>query len=198
MGAAMHIFLTTDRLVLRQFTMTDEDNAVELDSDPDVMRYLNGGRPTPRDEIHTRYLPAWMSYYTRYTGYGFWAAEADGEFIGCVNLRPPIGASPDEPELGYRLRKSAWGNGYATEISRALIDKAFTDCGAQRVFADTLAVNKGSRRVLEKAGLTLVGTFCEDEPHHIPGQELGEVVYAITRGEWQTTRSSRERQCTSS
>src|SRR5882757_1199467 len=184
----MHTFLTTDRLVLRQFTMADEDNAVELDSDPDVMRYLNGGRPTPRDEIHTRYLSAWMSYYTRYTGYGFWAAEADGEFIGCVNLRPPVGASPDEPELGYRLRKSAWGKGYATEISRALIDKAFTDCGAQRVFADTLAVNKGARRVMEKAGLKLIRIFHQAWPDPIPGDELGDTEYAITRQEWLAQR----------
>ncbi len=188
----MGIVLTTDRLVLRQFTMADEDNVVDLDSDPDVMRYINGGRPTPRAEVRTVYLPGWMSYYARYPGYGFWAAEADGEFIGCVNLRPPAGHPTDEPELGYRLRKSAWGKGYATEISRALVDKAFTDCGAQRVYADAIIVNAASRRVMEKAGLTLVRTF------HTPGEEFDEVEYGITRTEWLASRSPREQRCTSS
>ena len=184
----MHIFLTTDRLVLRQFTMADEDNAVELDSDPDVMHYINGGRATPREEIRTDYLPAWLSYYTRFDGYGFWAAEADGKFIGWFHLRPPAGSPPDEPELGYRLRKSAWGKGYATEGSRALIDKAFTDCGAQRVFALTMAVNTGSRRVMEKAGLKLIRIFHQDWPDPIPGDELGDTEYAITRQEWLAQR----------
>ncbi|HEY3608472.1 MAG TPA: GNAT family N-acetyltransferase, partial [Pseudonocardiaceae bacterium] len=113
-------------------------------------------------------------------------------FIGCVNLRPPAGHPTDEPELGYRLRKSAWGKGYATEISRALVGRAFTDRDARRVYADAVIVNTASRRVLEKAGLTFVRTF------HTPGEELDEVEYAITRAEWLATRSSGERRCTSS
>jgi RimJ/RimL family protein N-acetyltransferase len=180
----MDIFLTTDRLVLRRFTMADEDNAVELDSDPDVMHYITGGQATPREEIRTDYLPAWLGYYTRYPGYGFWAAEADGRFIGWFHLRPPADSPSDEPELGYRLRKSVWGKGYATEGSRALIDSAFTESGAQRVFAHTMAVNQGSRRVMEKSGLTLLRTFHQDWPYPIPGDHLGDVEYAITRPEW--------------
>jgi RimJ/RimL family protein N-acetyltransferase len=179
-----NVFLTTERLVLRQFTMADEDNAVELDSDPDVMHYITGGRASSREEIRADYLPSWMGYYTRYPGYGFWAAEADGAFIGWFHLRPPVGSPPDEPELGYRLRKAAWGKGYASEGSRALIDRAFADFGAQRVFAHTMAVNKASRRVMEKVGLVLTRTFHEDWPDHIPGEEFGEVEYAITRTEW--------------
>lgn len=92
---------------------------------------------------------------------------------------------PDEPELGYRLRKGAWGKGYATEGSRALIDKAFTELGATRVFAETMVVNTASRRVMEKAGLRLVRTFHADWPVRIPGDEHGDVEYAIPREEWQ-------------
>ena len=55
-----------------------------------------------------------------------------------VPFRPREGASPDEAELGYRLRKSAWGNGYATEGSRALIRKGFTEFGVQRVVAEAM------------------------------------------------------------
>ena len=86
-------FLETERLTLRQFTPDDVDNLVELDSDPEVMRYITGGRATPREEIERRELPAFLAYYTRADGYGFWAAveKATGDFIGWFHLRPHDG-----------------------------------------------------------------------------------------------------------
>ena len=57
------IFLETERLILRRFTPDDVDLLVELDSDPDVMRYINGGRPTPQEEIETDILP-WFLHGT--------------------------------------------------------------------------------------------------------------------------------------
>lgn len=182
----MDVFLETDRLVLRRFTAADLDNLVELDSDPDVMRYITGGRPTPREQVRDEVLPAFLAYYERFAGYGFWAAveKATGQFIGWFHLRPPEGANPDEPELGYRLLRSAWGKGYATEGSRALIHKAFTEFGARRVYAETMAVNRGSWRVMEKAGMRLVRTFRQPWPDRIEGDEHGDVEYALTRAEW--------------
>jgi RimJ/RimL family protein N-acetyltransferase len=184
----MEVFLETDRLILRRFTPDDVDNLVELDSDPDVMHFITGGRATPREEIERDVLPAFLGYYERYAGYGFWAVieKATGDFVGWFHLRPPPdGGQPDEPELGYRLRKSAWGKGYATEGSRALIRKVFTDLGARRVFAETMVVNTASRRVMEKAGLKLVRTFHQPWPDPIPGDEHGDVEYALTREEWE-------------
>jgi RimJ/RimL family protein N-acetyltransferase len=183
----MRVFLETDRLVLRRFTHDDVDNLVELDSDPVVMRYLTGGRPTPSEEIRDEVLPAFLAYYKRFAGYGFWAAveKATGQFLGWFHLRPPEGAPVDEPELGYRLRRSAWGQGYATEGSRALIHKAFSELGARRVFAETMAVNSASRRVMEKAGLRLVRTFRRPWPDPIEGDEHGEVEYALSKAEWE-------------
>jgi RimJ/RimL family protein N-acetyltransferase len=93
-------------------------------------------------------------------------------------------------ELGYRLRKSAWGHGYATEGSRALIAKGFTEFGVRRVYATTMSVNTASRRVLEKAGLRFVRTFHQDWPDPIPGDHLGDVEYALTRAEWQEQQVS--------
>jgi RimJ/RimL family protein N-acetyltransferase len=109
--SSMSIFLETERLVLRRFTEDDVDNLVELDSDPDVMRFINGGRPTPRHEIESDVLPAFLDYYERFAGYGFWAAveKSTRRFVGWFHFRPAKGASADEIELGYRLRKSAWG-----------------------------------------------------------------------------------------
>src|SRR5450755_1183672 len=64
----MQTFLETDRLTLRRFTEADEDNPFELNSDPEVMRFLNGGKPTPRDEVRTRIIPAFLGYYERFEG----------------------------------------------------------------------------------------------------------------------------------
>jgi RimJ/RimL family protein N-acetyltransferase len=184
---ANHVFLETDRLVLRRFTDSDLDLLVELDSDPEVMRYITGGEATSRVEMESEVLPAFLSYYERFDGFGFWAAieKSSGTFIGWFHLRPGPGAPIDEPELGYRLRSSAWGNGYATEGSRALIHKAFTELGATRVVAGTMAVNVRSRRVMEKAGLALVRSFHQDWPYRIDGEDEGDVEYALCKADWE-------------
>jgi len=182
----MHVFLETERLVLRRFTEDDVGNLVELDSDPDVMRFINGGRPTPRHEIENDLLPKFIDYYARYAGYGFWAAieKSTGRFVGWFHFRPAKAAHPNEVELGYRLCKSAWGKGYATEGSRALIDKGFAELGVQRVVAFTMVVNVASRRVMEKAGLRYVRTFHQPWPDCIEGEEEGDVEYALLRSQW--------------
>jgi RimJ/RimL family protein N-acetyltransferase len=189
------IFLETERLVLRRFTEDDVENLVELDSDPDVMRFINGGRPTPREEIESEVLPAFLGYYERFAGYGFWAAveKSTTQFVGWFHFRPVEAARPDDVELGYRLRKSAWGKGYATEGSRALIDKGFAETGVERVFATTMVVNVASRRVMEKAGLRFVRKFHQPWPDHIEGEEQGDVEYALLRSEWERPSLSRPR-----
>jgi RimJ/RimL family protein N-acetyltransferase len=185
-GASMQIFLETERLVLRRFTEDDVDNLVELDSDPDVMHFITGGRLTPRDEIQNEVLPAFLGCYERFAGYGFWAAleRSTEQFVGWFHLRPAEGAPPGEVELGYRLRRSAWGKGYATEGSRALIRAGFEELGAARVVASTMVVNVASRRVMEKAGLKFVRGFHQPWPYYIEGEEEGDVEYALDRSEW--------------
>jgi len=184
------VFMETDRLVLRRFTQDDLELIVELDSDPEVKRYIDGGAAVDREEL-TETLAWWLGYYERYDGYGFWAAieKASGEFLGWFHLRPGAGAAPFEPELGYRLRREVWGCGYATEGSRALIDKAFAELGAERVNASTMVINSGSRRVMEKAGLRYVRTFNAEWPVSIPGDEEGDVEYAIDRAQWEQDRA---------
>ena len=183
----MQVFCETQRLVLRRFTMADVDNLVCLDADPGVMHFITGGIPTAREEIEQEILPAFLAYYERFEGYGFWAAieKPTGQFLGWFHLRPREGASLDEAELGYRLRKSAWGKGYATEGSRALIRMGFTEFGVRRVVAETMAVNLASRRVMEKAGLTLARSFHRPWPYPIEGDDLGDVEYALDKADWE-------------
>jgi RimJ/RimL family protein N-acetyltransferase len=182
------VVLETPRLALRQFTEDDVENLFELNSDPEVMRYLTGGRPTPRAEIRDTIIPFHLASYERFDRLGTWAAQTreTGEFLGWFHFRPGPDQDLSNVDLGYRLRRSAWSLGYATEGSRALIDLGFTELGVDRVFAHTMTVNTASRRVLEKCGLTLVRTSPWEGTNHIEGSEQGTVEYALTRSEWRT------------
>jgi RimJ/RimL family protein N-acetyltransferase len=185
-----HVILETPRLAVRQFTEDDVDNLFDLDSDPEVMRYLTGGLPTPRERIRDQVIPHHLGVYKRLDRLGTWAAEsaATGEFLGWFHFRPGPDGDITNIDLGYRLRRAAWNKGYATEGSRALIAMGFTDLGVKRVFAHAIAANTASRHVMEKCGLTLVRTIPYEGPYPIEGGEHGEVEYALTRADWDAAR----------
>ena len=198
----MNLYLETERLILRRFTEDDVDLLVELDSDPEVMRYITGGSATPRETIENEILPAFLAYYEHGDRYGFWAAieKSTGEFIGWFHLRPPYGSSdPDAPELGYRLRREAWGKGYATEGSLALIHKGFTELGISRVTAIAYEYNHASRRVLEKCGLSILRIF-RFTPEELAADgvdpnvvwEGNDLEYALDRDDWLHRQAVRE------
>jgi RimJ/RimL family protein N-acetyltransferase len=182
----MDVVLTTERLILRRFTPDDLDLLVELDSDPEVMRFLTNGKPTPYATVRDEILPKIINGYAAQPRHGKYATvdRSSGRFLGWHSLAFPADGDESQAELGYRLRREAWGHGYAAEGARALVDDAFTARGLRRVYAQTMAVNTGSRRVMEKAGLRYARTFHLDFDDPIPGTELGEVEYAITREEW--------------
>ncbi|MER7852887.1 GNAT family N-acetyltransferase [Streptomyces bacillaris] len=181
------VLLETGRLRLRPFTAADAPGLLALDNDPEVMRYINGGRPVSADDIRERTLPRLLHDHPCTGTRGFWAAEekATGAFLGWFELRPLADHDPAVVELGYRLNRASWGHGYATEGARALIRKGFADLGAERVTANTMAVNAASRRVMEKAGLTFLRAYTEEWPDAIEGSEHGEVEYVLTREEWE-------------
>ncbi len=185
------LFLETDRMALRRFTRDDIAHVVALDSDPLVRRFVEDGEPATAERA-ARIIDHWLAIHEQSPHFGFWAAiEKDGgRFLGWFHLRPAGGAR-DEPELGYRLMSSAWGQGFATEGARALIDNGFQTSALTRVVADTMAVHTASRRVMEKAGMRLERTFRADWPVRIPGDEQGDVEYAITRAEWEVSRTQR-------
>lgn len=180
--------LETTRLILRPFTESDVDHLFDLHNDPEVMRFINGGQPTSRKALLDETLPRLTRRYPGMAGHpGFWAAEdrANGRFAGWFAFRPLDADHCAVVELGYRLRRAVWGQGFATEGSSALIHRGFTELGVQRVIAQTMTVNDRSRRVMEKAGLHWVRTFHMDWPDVIEGGELGDVEYALTRRRWQ-------------
>ena len=120
----MEVILETERLVLRRFTAADVDPLFVLHNDPDVMRFLTGGKLVSRREVE-------REYRERFAGHGYWVAgeRVTGEFLGRFALHPTVGRDPDEVELGYRLRQAAWGRGYATEGAHALIRTSFAEMG---------------------------------------------------------------------
>ena len=203
----MHILLETERLTLRRFTAADLDHLYALDNDPAVMRYINGGGPTPRAVIERDVLPVFLEYDARHPGFGFWAAvhrtgidRGDGEWLGWFSFRP-TGDEPGKVVLGYRLRRSAWGQGYATEGARALLQKGFEEWGVRRVGATTYEKNRASRRVMEKLGMRMVRRFrlteeeiARSDTYHAESVEVwdgDDVEYAIERPEWQALVSNR-------
>jgi RimJ/RimL family protein N-acetyltransferase len=179
--------LRTPRLAIRQFTGDDVDNLFDLNGDPEVTRYL--GRSASREVLRDQIIPFHLDVYQRLDRLGTRAAESadSGQFLGWCHFRPSPDGDITNIDLGYRLRRSTWNKGYASEGSRALINMGFTDLGIQRVFAHTMTVNLASRRVMEKCGLTLVRTSPYEGPDSdvIDGAEHGEVEYALTKSEWQ-------------
>jgi len=183
--------LHTDRLLLVPLADEHLELEVELDADPEVLRYLYG-RPRTRPEVaaaHGRRL----AQADQVDGLGFWMAfrRADDDFVGLLML--PAAHGPDQPddpavaELGYRLARRHWRQGYASEASRALVRHAFDTVGQSRVIAQTMAVNTGSRGVMTAIGMRYVRTFFPSWDDPLPGSDQGEVEYEMTREMWRAT-----------
>jgi RimJ/RimL family protein N-acetyltransferase len=199
--------LRTERLLLVPLDDRHFELEVELDADPEVLRYL-WGRTRTRDEVVGSHADR-MAFAGKVDGLGYWMAfgtdggrrgspapedEGGAEFVGLMMLPPAHGEDqPDDPtvaELGYRLARRYWRQGLATEASRALLRHAFDTVGQSRVIAQTMAVNTGSRGVMESVGMRYVRTFHPlwDDP--LPGSEAGEVEYEMTRAMWTARRGT--------
>ncbi len=186
--------LATERLRLRRLRPDDLDALVDLDSDPEVMRWLSGGTPTPREFIEEVVLPGFLARYPTRPWLGVWMAELpDGPPIGWVSLRPVRPEAPAWASLGYRLRRAGWGRGYATEAARAVLGQAFGTGDLERVEATVYEDNLRSQRVLAKLGLRLL------RRHHLALDDLAvvdsfvggvdvwpgdDLIYRLDRGEW--------------
>lgn len=171
-------------MFFRELVPEDLTQLLELDQDPEVMRFISKGVPTSRETYEQDYLPRMLSYQNQNPPRGFWAAHRreDGRFIGWFHLRPDK-ITPEEMELGYRLARQAWGAGLATEGSRALIEKGFDEWGCDQISARTLVVNLASQRVMQKAGLVFESEFLYGE-ELLPGwtePERRAVKYSRTR-----------------
>lgn len=159
----------TDRLEVRPVEAGDLELLVGLNGDAAVMRFISGTASSVQEtatELEAAIGARWLVF-----------RRPDGPFLGWVGAVPVADGS--EYDIGWRFVRSAWGHGYASEAAQALIDRLFRE-GAQRVFAQTMAVNRRSRAVMERLGLRFCRSFHLELDDPLPGTELGEVEYELT------------------
>lgn len=177
--------LETERLILRPLSEEDIDWLFEMDSDPEVMRYITVFRPDSPEAARLWIQKLKTLYQDTGSRYGFWAVveKITGEPCGWLTVRPAmdyrfaneVAFQPGQIELGYRFRRRFWGQGYCTEGSRALVDYAFADPDIQAIVAVALVENRASTRVMEKLGMTRIGEY------PLPGYDISAVKYQLER-----------------
>ena len=176
------IFLETQRLILTEITRADTHLLLDLDSDPDVMRFLTDGKPSTVDE-NIATIDRIMTFIKRYNyRFGLWLAytKDTNEFIGWFIFRP-CKKNPDDLsqiELGYRLKKQFWKKGFATEGSQALLHYGFNQPEVKTIFATTMKLNIGSQNVMKKLGMQWKCDYQEDA---FPGINKSAVRYEIQK-----------------
>jgi ribosomal-protein-alanine N-acetyltransferase len=147
--------LETDRLRLRPMSPDDMEHIVALYGDPDVMRYIGTRGPLSREESSARL--DFMVDHWHLHGFGMWALflKADGAFVGRCGMRYLDDST--EVELGYTLLKAYWGQGFATEASRAVVRHALHVMKLKRLVAIADPANTASVNVMKKIGMIFEG-----------------------------------------
>lgn len=185
--------LQTERITLVPLADEHLEWEVEVDSDPEVMRYLSG-RASTRQEVEASHARR-MAAAEKVDGLGFWIGLVDDEFVGWWILQPAHGPDqPDDPgvaDLGYRLLRRHWHKGLATEGARELVRYGLDDVGLDRIIAQTMTVNAAARAVMERIGLTYVRAFPTSTTDPVEGAEQGEVEYEMTVEQWEAASGHR-------
>lgn len=178
------IEFSTARLRLRQWRSGDRDPFFQLNSDPEVMRYF----PAPLDRAASDAMAQRCERLIAQQGWGFWAVEIPGaaDFIGFVGLHIPSANLPFEPcvEIGWRLAKRFWGQGYATEAANGALEVAFQRLNLEEIVSFTSLLNRRSQAVMERLQMTRSpDNFIHPAvPVESPLRE--HCLYRISRSKW--------------
>lgn len=162
----MHIYAETARLILREIVSTDVDALFELDSDPEVHRYLGNNPVTDKSQIVAIIQNIRRQYEEN--GIGRWAivSKETGNLLGWTGLklvREQTNNHIDFYDLGYRLIRKYWGQGIATESAIASLNYGFDTLRIPTIYGIADINNKGSNRILTKLGFQWVETFYTDD-----------------------------------
>ena len=184
------IEINTQRLRLRQWRESDREPFAALNADPQVMRYFPGVQSR---EASDRSIGVWRAEIVE-RGWSNWAVEIleSGSFIGFAGLTVPKRTLPFTPcvEVGYRLAKEHWGQGYATEAAKAAVETGFTRLSLQEIVSFTALVNRRSRAVMERIGMVNSNEDF-DHPALPEGSELRRhCLYRLTRQRWEHERTA--------
>jgi RimJ/RimL family protein N-acetyltransferase len=182
--------MITPRLKLRQWQAADYAAFAAMNADPIVMEYFPALLTTERsdafaDKMMTQIIDQ---------GWGFWAVEIleSGAFAGFVGLNQPAYALPCSPctEVGWRLDKAFWGQGYATEAGNAALDFGFNTLQLAEILSFTAVLNQRSQAVMQRLGMINTGKNF-DHPLVPEGDRLRDhVLYKITQDQWLAKQSS--------
>jgi RimJ/RimL family protein N-acetyltransferase len=154
----MHI-MDSARLSYHYVTEKDADFLWSLDQDELVMKYINGGKKSSKEEVRDIFVPRFQAYSNPSLGWGLWRVEtlSEKESIGWILVRPfgffTQNPESDNMELGWRFKRSVWGKGYATEAAIS-VKKALYDIGVEKFSAIANPENAASINIMKKLGMT--------------------------------------------
>jgi RimJ/RimL family protein N-acetyltransferase len=176
----LKILIETPRLILRQWKASDYDPYIQLNKDSDVMEFFPS--VSSKDESLAQ-VDRFIAHIDQH-GFGFFAVERkdSGQFVGFTGLSHPRFEASFTPcvEIGWRLSKANWGQGFATEAAKACLEFGFGSIGLDEIYAFTSVHNKRSEQVMLKAGMLKQGEF--EHPLIEDGHFLRQhVLYKISR-----------------
>ncbi|GAA2592556.1 GNAT family N-acetyltransferase [Streptomyces tubercidicus] len=179
--------LRTERLLLREWRESDLGPWAAMNADPEVRAHFPEVLTPERSAASVARFQADLAH----RGWGWWALEvrATGEFIGMTGLDPVDAEMPfTGVEAGWRLARSSWGHGYATEAGEAALAFGFSTLALPEILAVTTATNLPSQAVMRRLGMTRDPADDFDDPDVADGPLRRNVLYRISAGEWAAVR----------
>lgn len=182
----MHVADST-RLSFRLFNQDDGELLWQLDQDPDVMKYITGGKINTMADINNTFLPRLKKFTNPAKGWGLWQVcdKSSHEYLGWILVRPmnffnqehdlPTTAENDI-EIGWRFFKKHWGKGYASEAALAVKTALMTQASIDYISAIAMEDNIGSISIMKKLGMT----FVKKELHQDPLGDIDVVYYQMS------------------
>jgi RimJ/RimL family protein N-acetyltransferase len=165
----------SERLKFRLMDETDAETLWQIDQDPLVMKFLNGGTPSSKHEVNSVFMPRMQKYRNEALGWGIWQVldKCNDEYLGWVLIRP-MAFFTDKPQLndievGWRFFQHTWGHGFATEaaqaIQRAVVSASvFSETKVTHISALAVADNLASIAVMKRMGMRFVKSFRHKDP----------------------------------
>jgi RimJ/RimL family protein N-acetyltransferase len=153
---------------------SDTQDLFDLDQNPDVMKFINGGKTTSMDDIKNIFLPRMASYTNPDKGWGLWKVNVlqSNLFIGWVLVRPMdfFTENPqfNDLELGWRFKQESWGKGYATEAAKQIMQALIENKSATEYSAIAVTENQASINIMKKLGMKF-------QKHDIHKDPLGDM-----------------------
>jgi ribosomal-protein-alanine N-acetyltransferase len=185
---SIRLILHTRRLVLREFTAEDWPAIFAYQNDPRYLRFYERDSVTERQsQALTYYFILWQGEQPRSKVQLAITLAATGQVIGNVGVRRE---TADEPvaDMGFELSPEHWGQGYASEAARAMVDWGFGEWGLERIHAHCVSENAASARVLERAGLREEARLRDHQFFKDRFWDL--TLYGILRAEWEASRDT--------